>query len=105
MELWIDSRLEKPPKLGLSGIEEIAQNVWLILNTPKGSVPLDRDFGIDWTLIDRPYPQTIQLLKNQVVKAIEENEPRVKVKQVKVENASADGKLGVKVLVEILSEV
>jgi len=105
MELWIDSKLKQPPKLGLSGIEEIAQNIWLILNTPKGTVPLDRKFGIDWALIDKPYPQAIQLLKAQVVRAIETYEPRVKVKQVKVEKASADGQLGVKVLIEILNEV
>ena len=104
MELWIDNT-PKPLKLGLTGIEEIVQNIRLILSTPKGSVPLDRDFGINWDLIDKPSPATIQLLKAEAVKAIETYEPRVKVKQVKIENATADGKLGVKALVKILGEV
>jgi len=104
MELWIDNT-PQPLKLGLTGIEEIAQNVRLILSTPKGSVPLDRRFGINWDLIDKPYPVTIQLLKAEIVKAIETYEPRVKVKAVKVKKISADGQLGVKVLVEILKEV
>ena len=36
--------------------EEILQNVRTILATPVGSVPLDRDFGVDMRFIDRPLP-------------------------------------------------
>ena len=104
MEIWIDNT-PKPIKLGLTGIEEIAQNIHLILSTPKGSVPLDRNFGINWDLIDKPFPATIQLLKAEVVKAIETYEPRVKVKEVKVKDATPDGQLSIGVLVTILNEV
>ena len=104
MELWIDNT-PKPLKLGLAGIEEIVQNIRLILSTPKGSVPLDRNFGINWDLIDKPFPATIQLLKAEVVKAIETYEPRVKVKKVKIRKATSDGRLSVGVLVDILNEV
>jgi phage baseplate assembly protein W len=104
MEFWVDNA-PQPLKLGLTGVEEIAQNIRLILSTPKGSVPLDRNFGINWDLIDKPYPATIQLLKAEIVKAIENYEPMVKVKEVKLGKASADGQLNVRVLVEILNEV
>ena len=102
MELWIDNTPNL--KLGLAGIEEIVQNIRLILSTPKGSVPLDRNFGINWDLVDKPFPATIQLLKAEVVKAIETYEPRVKVKEVKIREATSDGRLSVGVLVDILNE-
>jgi len=104
MELWVDN-VAKPLKLGLTGIEEIAQNIRLILSTPKGSIPLDRNFGINWDLIDKSFPATIQLLKAEVVKAVETYEPRVKVKEVKVKDATPDGRLSIGVLVDILNEV
>ena len=37
-----------------STIEEVIQNIKTILNTIKGTVPLDRDFGIDKSVIDSP---------------------------------------------------
>ena len=37
-----------------SVVAEVLQNVRTILSTRKGSVPLDRDFGISWEYLDRP---------------------------------------------------
>ena len=36
--------------------DEIEQNVRMIISTPKGTVALDRDFGIDYDLVDQPTP-------------------------------------------------
>ena len=36
--------------------EEIHQNLRTILTTARGSVPLDRNFGIDMSVIDLPIP-------------------------------------------------
>lgn len=35
-------------------VVEILQNVRTILATRKGSVPLDRDFGLSWQYLDAP---------------------------------------------------
>lgn len=42
--------------------EAILQGVTLVLGTRKGSVPLYRDFGLSWDLVDRP----IQIVKAQL---------------------------------------
>ena len=101
MELLVDNT-QQSIELGLTGIDEIVQNVKLILNTPKGSVPLDRDFGIDWSILDRPVNSIIPKLKAQVIKQIHKYEPRARVKKVTVEESHiADGELRIKVLLEV----
>lgn len=82
MELTIENTPSY--KIGLEGMDEIIQNVKVILNTPKGTVPLDRDFGVDWSIVDTPTTRTFQRLRIDIVKAIEKYEPRVKVKAVEV---------------------
>jgi len=103
MELLIDNTPSY--KLGLKDLDEIVQNVKVIVNTRKGSVPLDRDFGVDWSIIDTPNTLTFQKLRVEIVKAIEKYEPRVKVKQVKIipDKQVLDGimKVKLKVLVNL----
>jgi len=82
MELLIENTPSY--KIGLKGIDEIIQNVKVILNTPKGTVPLDRDFGVDWSVIDSPTTIALQKLRVNIVKAVEKYEPRVKVKSVEI---------------------
>ena len=84
MEFWIDNFSDVGYRFGLTGIDEIVQNVKVILNTPKGTVPLDRDFGVDWSIVDTPTTMTFQKLRVSIVKAIEKYEPRVKVKAVEI---------------------
>lgn len=75
-------------------IEEVIQNVQTILNTPKGSVPLERDFGIDWTFVDMPQMQSQILLKREIIRALKEYEPRVVVKTIRFKQSNAaDGQL------------
>lgn len=65
-----------------SVLEEIAQNVRTILTTYRGTVPLDRRFGVDGEFIDEPTPVAISRLSGDIVAAIEQYEPRVRVKSV-----------------------
>ncbi len=37
-------------------VESVLQNIAVILSTPKGSVPMYRDFGISVDILDRPIP-------------------------------------------------
>ena len=71
--------------------KEIAQNVFTIFITSKYSVPLDREFGLDVSLLDMPMTTAKALLMNEIVNAIETYEPRVKITQIELEG-DMDGK-------------
>ncbi|WP_342449203.1 GPW/gp25 family protein [Acetomicrobium sp. S15 = DSM 107314] len=68
------------------------QNVRTILTTIRGSVPLDREFGIDGTLIDQPTPVARAKLTGEIVAALNQYEPRVKVVKVTF-TEDGDGRL------------
>lgn len=75
-------------------INEIIQNVKCIISTIKGSVPLDRDFGIYGSFIDMPQHQAQQLLRVSIIEAIETYEPRAVVLSIDFQNTNAsDGKV------------
>jgi hypothetical protein len=79
-------------EIGATGVKEIAQNVKTILSTVKGTVPLDRDFGLDPAFIDAPVRAARALFAAQVVQAIKKYEPRVEVvKLIWKETASNAG--------------
>lgn len=89
---------------GATGVAEVLQNVRMILSTPVFSVPLDRAFGVDCTLLDSPMPMVQAKLSAQVFAAIRKYEPRVKVIQVDyIQSASdaLDGRLIPRVQVEV----
>lgn len=58
------------------------QNIALILSTPMGTVPLYRDFGLDWSFLDKPAPVAKVLMVAPVREAIERWEPRATVLDV-----------------------
>jgi len=74
-----------------STLEEILQNVRTILTTLQGSVPLDRGFGIDVALIDKPVTIVRSLLTAEIIEKVELYEPRVKVKKVSFAGDAAEG--------------
>jgi len=84
--------LENSPeiKIGAEGIDEIIQNVRIILTTPVGTVPLDRDFGVSWMFIDQPTPKAIASAKSEIVEKVERYEPRVRVTEVSFVTTSQD---------------
>ena len=63
-------------------ISEILQNIRMILTTPVFSVPLDRDFGIDFTLLDNPQPMAMAKLSDQIFQAIRKFEPRAEIIEI-----------------------
>lgn len=80
--------------------EEILQNVRTILATVKGSIPLDRDFGIDASYLDEPIPVAKAKLASEIVTALKKYEPRVKVTSISF-TGTEDGILKPKVQVRI----
>lgn len=88
-------------------VREILQNIRTILSTRKGSVPLDRDFGLTWVHIDKPMPVAKMLMRSEVIDAIEEYEPRATVVSVDFDDDTAsvmDGILKPRVVVQIGEE-
>ena len=82
-------------------ILEILQNVRTILSTVKFSVPLDRDFGIDASLLDKPILEAKAKISSEIILAIKKYEPRVKVEEITF-SGDIDGKLQPKVQVSII---
>lgn len=83
----------------------ILQNVAMILGTPKGSVPMYRDFGVNVTAVDRPVQVAEVMLRGEVKEAVELYEPRVEVVNVTFEQDKADpSRLIPTVEVEIINE-
>lgn len=78
-----------------SEIQEIIQNVRTIISTRKGNVPLDRDFGLDWSFVDQPIAVSQAMLSAEIVRQVRTYEPRARVISVNYETTSnaADGHL------------
>ena len=84
-------------------IEEVVQNVRTICSTPKYSVPMDRLFGVDAVVVDRPTPKAMAEIQAEIIQAIRKYEPRCKVKKVSFDG-DLDGRLAVKVRILINEE-
>ena len=69
---------------------EVVQNVRTILATRRGSVPLDRTFGVSWEMLDKPLPVAKAELLAEVIESIQRWEPRAKVLAVEFDGESGD---------------
>lgn len=74
---------------------EILQNVRTILATIYGTVPLDRDLGITTDHIDAPLPDARIMLKQSIIEAIEQDEPRANLQEVEFYNDIEDAMEGI----------
>ena len=63
-------------------IEEILQNVSVLLTTVAGSVPLDRNLGLNDTFIDEPAQRAMMKLAIFALETVQDYEPRVAVMEV-----------------------
>lgn len=92
---------KKPFNLYASGVEAILQNIYMILTTPKGSIPLDRMFGIDMSSLDMPIEIAENLMTSQILEALQTYEPRATLMSASFEQDHILGRLKVKVKVKI----
>ena len=71
----------RPRKInfGATGVDEVLQNVCMILTTPIFSVPLHRDWFIDYSLVDMPINAAQNVLAGRVFTAIRDHEPRARI--------------------------
>lgn len=80
--------------------EEVIQNVKTILTTPKYSVPLDRNFGIDISFIDKPQNKVKAIIQSEIIQALRKYEKRCKILSVKY-FGNLDGRLDAEVKIAI----
>ncbi len=66
-------------------VEEVLQNVRTIITTIKGSIPLDRAFGIDGNIIDLPINVAKAKLTNEIFRAVRIYEPRAVIESITFE--------------------
>ncbi len=86
-------------------VSDVLQNIAVILATPKGSVPLDREFGLTTVFLDKPTPVAKMIMRAEVREAIERWEPRAQfVSMTFEERVTQPGTLWPTVEVEIIGE-
>lgn len=61
---------------------EIAENIHNIISTPQGTVPFDRNFGIDISILDNPINLAQGMVTVEIIRKVKLYEPRVSVKEV-----------------------
>jgi phage baseplate assembly protein W len=101
IEIDITAQLDEVD-FGATGHIEILQNVRTIITTPRYSVPLDRNFGLNATMLDEPLPVAKAKLTAEIIAAIHKYEPRVKVTKVLYDGNAMEGVLVPKVRVKIV---
>lgn len=79
--------------------EEILRCIRNLIMTPVGTVPLDRDFGIDQSILGLPIDAAQSLLAVEIIDKVERYEPRVSVSEVEL-TANIDGQIIAKVVIE-----
>lgn len=86
---------------GITGRNEVLQNLSVLYTTPVGTVPFDREFGVDTEIVDLP----IDLAKGRLIVEYTEKtrkyEPRATVLEVTFETDPQKGVLIPKVVINI----
>lgn len=89
---------------GATGVDEILQNVAFIMDSEIMSCPLDREFGWDKTLIDKPIDLAKARIIANLTAAIHKFEPRALVESIEVTGEML-GSLKPKVMVSVNESV
>lgn len=100
MTTVIDSNYEI--NIEATGAELILQNISNILRTYKGENALNRDIGINPSILDSSIAKAKAMLIDDVVEQITLNEDRVEVVSVEFEGDPLSGSLYPKVEVRII---
>ena len=86
--------------IGAKGLESVLQNIKTIITTIKGSVFLNRDFGIDLRLLNKPMNEAIVDLITDIYSQVNNYEPRADVLAVNFDNNDVqNGTLSIKVTI------
>jgi len=86
---------------GLSGVERVMQNVRTLLTTRRGTVPLDRDFGISFDFLDSPVNKTQAKAEQEIFLQMKKYVPSATLKQIKWDANVIAGQIWPTVNVEV----
>lgn len=101
----VDMRRKKGIRIGASGLDGLEQEIRLLLATRKGSVPLDRNYGLSWEYVDLPMPEAMPYMISEIAMQLEKYVPRIKVRDIVFKSDDpVEGILQPTVTVEIRSE-
>lgn len=84
------------------GTDEIYQNLKVLFSTPAGSVSFDRNFGIDWSILDKPIQAAKGLLTVEYIEKVNKYESRAEVEKVTYYYDAVNGYLIPKVVIKIV---
>lgn len=79
-------------------LAELNRRIMLLLTTPIGTIPLDREFGTDWSFLDMPSGMAKSLFAAEVAEKIQIFFPEVRVDAVEW-TVGEDGTLIPKVVI------
>lgn len=79
----------------------VIQNVSLIINTKKGTIPMHRDFGLPMEFVDKPLDVAETIAVAEITDALEKFEPRAKLENLTFEKTK-DGEMSLVVEVSIV---
>lgn len=74
-----------------TGVKEIVQNVKYIILTDYYSVPLDREFGFNAVMVDKPQPIAELVISQEVAMKIAFYEPRCVFEEVNFRGTTLEG--------------
>jgi phage baseplate assembly protein W len=86
---------------GLTGVQEVMQNVRTVLTTRRGTVPLNRDFGISFEFLDSPINTTRAKAEQEIFLQLKKYEPRAILKQIIWDTDVVSGQISPSVKVEV----
>ncbi len=81
-------------------VRSVIQNIALLLNTKKGTIPMYRDFGLPMKFVDKPINVAETMATLEITEALRDFEPRAKLKNLEI-TKSASGKAVIVVEVTI----
>lgn len=77
--------------------ERLRQEIELLLSTRAGSVPIDRDYGIDWQCLDAPPEVGESLFYQELLQKTEKYVPDIRIKGVDFVHNQEKGEMAVKI--------
>lgn len=81
---------------------EVLRNLRILYNTRAGEQALDRDFGLDASIMDHPSAAARSLYTAEFVRKTERYEPRAQVQRVEWQGDAAQGSMKAKVVVRLV---
>lgn len=85
-------------------VEEVLQNVAAIISTKRYTVPMDREFGVEFSFLDDPMPVAQARASAEIISAIQQHEPRCRVLSVSYDGDAQEGILRPRVKVDVPNE-